>query len=109
MALTERKHRSLEWTFRVDLRSEPEASRKSTRPLRVAERDSCRIIIPTDLMFAAWRQLFPAERMLAFGARQTNRGIRVTSLSDGTEPRPPFSHFLACPNPTAPTPTTFNR
>jgi len=56
-----------------------------------------RVVIPTDLMFAAWRQLFPAERMLVFGGRTTRKGVRVSNLSDVTEPAPSAAHVRACP------------
>jgi proteasome lid subunit RPN8/RPN11 len=61
------------------------------------EPESDRVVIPTDLMFAAWRQLFPAERMVVFGGRTTRRGVRVSSLSDVTEPTPSAAHVRACP------------
>lgn len=97
MAWTGRKRRSLEWTFRVDLGTDAAPQRTVEPPSTVPERrNDSRIIIPTDLMFAAWRQLFPAERMLVFGARQTKRGVRVTSASDVTEARPSVAHVRAC-------------
>jgi proteasome lid subunit RPN8/RPN11 len=99
MAWMGRKHRSLEWTLKIEMGSAAGTPAKSqTRALPPADEGSDkRIIIPTDLMFAAWRQLFPAERMLVFGARQTKRGVRVTSLSDVTEPHPSVAHVRACP------------
>jgi proteasome lid subunit RPN8/RPN11 len=98
MASTERRHRSLKWTLKIELRTvAPGAPREETRKLPPVEEEDDRIIIPTDLMFAAWRQLFPAERMLVFGARQTKRGVRITSLSDVTEPKPSAVHVRACP------------
>lgn len=54
------------------------------------------IIIPTDLMFAAWRSLFPAERMMVFAGRGTARGFRITSASDVTESTPSAAHVRAC-------------
>lgn len=60
------------------------------------ERDKQRIIIPTDLMFTAWRQLFPAERMIVFGGRKTPHGIRITSASDVSEAKPSAVHVRAC-------------
>src|SRR5947208_3594305 len=98
MAWMGRTHRSREWTLKVELRTTaPTGPTELTRRSRPAERDDRPIIIPTDLMFAAWRQLFPAERMIVFGARQSKRGVRVTSLSDVTEPRPSVVHVRACP------------
>jgi proteasome lid subunit RPN8/RPN11 len=98
MASIQQKQRSLEWSFRIELRTAtPSAPKEETRRLPEAEKADDRIIIPTDLMFAAWRQLFPAERMLVFGARQTKEGICVTSVSDVTEPRPSVAHVRACP------------
>jgi proteasome lid subunit RPN8/RPN11 len=94
-------HLSFRWRLEIGGRrpATPVALREKTRPPRLAavERDEHRIVIPTDLMFAAWRQLFPAERMFIFGARQTKRGIRATSLADVTEPRPSVVHVRACP------------
>lgn len=54
-----------------------------------------RVVISTDLMFAAWRQLFPPERMVVFGGRSTQSGVSVTSLWDVTEPRPSSGHVRA--------------
>jgi proteasome lid subunit RPN8/RPN11 len=69
------------------------------RPPR-SERDKLRdkaveIVLPTDLMFSAFRQLFPAERMLIMGGRQTRRGIRITSVADVSEPNPSAVHVRA--------------
>ena len=55
------------------------------------------VFIPTDLMVTAWRQLFPAERMIVFGGRTTRRGVRITSASDVTEAKPSAVHVYACP------------
>src|SRR5262245_48086248 len=55
------------------------------------------VSIPTDLMFAAYRQLFPAERMVVFGGRRRQGRVRVTSLVDVTEPHPSAAHVRACP------------
>ena len=54
------------------------------------------VVIPTDLLVTAWRQLFPAERMLVFGGRRTAEGVRVTSVADVTEPQPTLVHVRAC-------------
>lgn len=56
-----------------------------------------RVTVPTDLLFAAFRQLFPAERMVVFGGRRTAGGVRVTSFTDVTEARPTPVHVRACP------------
>src|SRR5882672_3091556 len=98
MAFAGRKRRLFELNLKIDLGTDAELKPTAEpKPLRPTGREAGRIIIPTDLMFAAWRQLFPAERMLVFGARQTKRGIRVTSVSDVTEPRPSAAHVRACP------------
>jgi proteasome lid subunit RPN8/RPN11 len=56
-----------------------------------------RVIIPADLMLGAWRQLFPAERMMVFGGRKIRTGAHVTSASDVTRiPESPV-HVHACP------------
>lgn len=55
------------------------------------------VLIPTDLMFTAFRHLFPAERMVVFGGHKVARGIRVTSFVDVTEPTPSVAHVRACP------------
>lgn len=54
-----------------------------------------RVVIPTDLMFAAWRQVFPAERMVVFGGRHTRVGVRITSVADVTEAKPSAVHVRA--------------
>ncbi|MFA5897627.1 MAG: hypothetical protein WC829_00805 [Hyphomicrobium sp.] len=53
------------------------------------------MVIPTDLMFASWRQVFPAERMVVFGGRHTPAGVRVTSVADVTEAKPSAVHVRA--------------
>jgi proteasome lid subunit RPN8/RPN11 len=55
------------------------------------------IVIPTDMMFAAWRQLFPAERMMAMGGRRSESGLTITSIADVTEAHPSVAHVRACP------------
>src|SRR5688500_9427691 len=59
--------------------------------------DESSIVIPTDLMFAAWRQLFPAERMVVFGGRKSGSGLTITSVADVTEPHPSVAHVRASP------------
>ena len=72
---------------------------RTNRPALKRELDSTsRLVIPTDLMFAGWRHLFPAERMLIFGGHKTARGIRVTSFSDVTESKPSAIRVRACPD-----------
>jgi proteasome lid subunit RPN8/RPN11 len=66
---------------------------RKRRPHRSAE--SAPLIIPTDLMVTAWRQLFPAERMLVFGGRRPNEGICLTSVVDVTEAKPSLAHVNA--------------
>ena len=55
------------------------------------------VAIPTDLMFAAFRQLFPAERMVVFGGRRTDERVVLTSFVDVTERRSSPVHVRACP------------
>jgi hypothetical protein len=55
------------------------------------------VIVPTDLMFAAWRQVFPPERMVLFGGRKIAHGIQVTSVVDVTGPQASVAHVRACP------------
>ena len=55
------------------------------------------ITIPTELIVAALRQLFPAERMVILGGRQTHKGVRVTTVTDITEAQPTTVHVRACP------------
>lgn len=83
------QHPSIELSVSVDVRP-----RLNTTP-RSSIDDYSRIIIPTDLMFSAWRQLFPAERMVVFGGRSTPKGVYITSVSDVTEPRPSVAHVRA--------------
>ena len=40
---------------------------------------ACSTFNNTDLMFAAFRQLFPAERMVVCGGYKSEAGVRVTS------------------------------
>lgn len=55
------------------------------------------VLFPTDLLFSAWRQVFPAERMLVLGGRRTKRRVQVTSVSDVSEARPSRVHVRADP------------
>lgn len=64
---------------------------------RLSETSPPRIIIPTDLLMAAWRQLFPAERMVVFGGRAEGNDVLVTSYVDVTEANPSAVHVNACP------------
>lgn len=43
-----------------------------------------RVVIPADLVMSAFRQLFPAERMIMFGGHRSASLIRVTSMVDVT-------------------------
>lgn len=109
MAWIERPDGSRAWTLSVQWRMPgPHVQRKEAKPRTHAD-DSQIITIPTDLMYTAWRQLFPAERMLVLGARRMKRGVRVTSLSDVTEPRPSAIHVRACPERLATTLLDFER
>lgn len=56
-----------------------------------------KVLIPTDLMFCAWRQVFPAERMLMLGGRRTGHRVKVTSVSDVSEAHPSSVHVRAEP------------
>ena len=65
---------------------------------RPEQKKKPQIIIPTDLMFAAFRQLFPAERMIVCGGRRSASGsVQITSVVDVTEPSPSTVHVRACP------------
>lgn len=70
----------------------------TTSPTRRGPTGPARLIMPTDLLVAAWRQLFPAERMVVFGGRHTATGIRVTSVFDVTEAHPSQGHVRSCPS-----------
>jgi proteasome lid subunit RPN8/RPN11 len=97
MTASEHRPKPSGWTLRIDFRTTEPASRELSKPPRDLRPHDQRLTIPTDLMFSAWRQLFPAERMLVFGARPTKYGARITSLSDVTEQRPSAVHVRACP------------
>jgi len=53
------------------------------------------VVIPTDLLLSAFRQLFPAERMVIMGGRACRQSIKATSVIDVTEARPSISHVRA--------------
>jgi proteasome lid subunit RPN8/RPN11 len=53
------------------------------------------VVIPTDLLLAAFRQLFPAERMIIMGGRPCRQSVKATSVTDVTEARPSISHVRA--------------
>lgn len=53
------------------------------------------VVIPTELLFAAFRQLFPAERMLIMGGRARHNSVIATNLVDVTEPMPSIVHVRA--------------
>ncbi len=42
------------------------------------------LVLHTDFIVAAWRQLFPAERMLIVGGRRQGARVQATSLRDVT-------------------------
>ena len=69
--------------------------RRGRRRPRVVPSGAQRIVVPTDLMFAAFRQLFPAERMVIFGGRTSHEITRVTSVWDVTEASPSAAHVRA--------------
>ena len=76
----------------------PSLSQRDNEPLGVHSKPLDQaVFFPTDLMVTAWRQLFPAERMIVFGGRTTSLGVRITSATDVTEPRPSAVHVYACP------------
>lgn len=56
-----------------------------------------RLVITTDLLIAAWRQLFPAERMLFVAGRREGDGIRATSIRDVTGDSRSRAHVKASP------------
>lgn len=70
-----------------DLLSDNSPSTSSSAPIQ--------IVIPTDLIFAAWRQLFPAERMVILGGRRLGHRVVVSSVIDVTEPNPSPVHVRA--------------
>ena len=43
-----------------------------------------RLLLPTDVLTSAWRQLFPAERMIFIAGRRDGPVVRATSLRDVT-------------------------
>lgn len=55
------------------------------------------LTIPTDLLLAGWRGLFPAERMMLVCGRTTKAGLTATSIRDVTGPAASASHVAACP------------
>lgn len=69
-----------------------DAYRRTRRPAS----EPC-VTIPTDLLFSAFRQLFPAERMLVCGAIRSRHHIRLSSVVDVTEASPSPVHVRACP------------
>jgi proteasome lid subunit RPN8/RPN11 len=81
--------------FAVQISIRIDAPEVQPSALRRATAQPDRIIIPTDLMFSAWRQLFPAERMVVFGGRSTKNGVRVSSAVDVTEDHPSAAHVRA--------------
>lgn len=71
---------------------------RDVAPRRPSEPVSPRILIPTDLLLGAFRQLFPAERMMICGGYRSPRGVvRITSVVDVTEANPSAVHVRACP------------
>lgn len=80
----------------LNLRGEPAAVRHVEMEPPPAQPVAA-IVIPTDLMVVAFRQLFPAERMVVFGGRRTDDRIVLTSFVDVTERRPSAAHVRACP------------
>lgn len=69
----------------------PERERGTRRCVRT------RVEIPTDLLFSAFRQLFPAERMIVMGGRKVRGTVRVSSVMDVTELRPSVTHVRSDP------------
>lgn len=55
------------------------------------------VVIPTDLMLAAFRHLFPAERMVMLAGRRLGNRVTLTSFADVTERTPSAVHVRACP------------
>ncbi len=88
----------MKWPFRSPVPTHVLLPFDTAYPVRWTDAnksDKCTVLIPTDLMFAAWRQVFPAERMAVLGGRRTARGVRVTSVVDVTEPQPSAAHVRA--------------
>src|SRR5688500_8892867 len=86
-----RKHPSM----KIDVTIAVSETRRKRAP-RIQEMKS-EIVVPTDLLLIAWRQLFPAERMVVFGGRVVDAGVAITSHVDVTEPNPSSVHVKACP------------
>jgi hypothetical protein len=88
-----RRHRRIpEFEVRIIIGLSP------TEPAAIQKaHGSQQVTIPTDLFVTAWRQLFPAERMLVFGGRRTVEGINITSVVDVTEAEPSTVHVKSCP------------
>jgi proteasome lid subunit RPN8/RPN11 len=55
------------------------------------------LVVTTDLVIAAWRQLFPAERMLFVAGRKDGDGVRATSIRDVTGDSRSRAHVKASP------------
>ncbi len=53
------------------------------------------LVVPTDLIIAAWRGLFPAERMTFLGGSKTGAQIRVSSSWDVTGANRSVVHVTA--------------
>ncbi len=56
------------------------------------------VVIPTDLLIAAWRQLFPAERMVFLSGHRLGQSTRLTSVRDVTGSTRSDAYVKACPN-----------
>jgi len=59
--------------------------------------DTPTLTIPTDVIFSAWRSLFPAERIMFLGARKASASERVSSWWDVTGGNRSIAHVQASP------------
>ena len=74
------------------------------RPLGLADTDNVpaeqpppKTVLPTDLLIASWRSLFPAERMMFLAGRRIGGAICATSVRDVTGSDRSRGHVTASP------------
>src|SRR5262245_42687039 len=75
------------------------------RPLGLAARNIRKtppsgptLIVATDLLTCAWRQLFPAERMIVVGGQRHGAIVRATSIRDVTGDTRSLSYVRSAPD-----------
>lgn len=66
-------------------------------PVESAPLRSPTLVLPTDLLATAWRQLFPAERMMFVGGHRDGFATDATSLRDVTSDRRSLAYVKASP------------